>query len=89
MRQETQEMGVITVTNKNDKKRTSKKSSFVKRDKTLSNDRSFSIVDSKSPFTITEAYKSLRTNIIFSTGDNGCKKYGNEKWDCIEMSLEL
>ena len=69
-------MGVITVTNnKNDKKRTSKKSSFVKRDKNLSTDRSFSIVDSKSPFTITEAYKSLRTNIIFSTGDNGCKKY--------------
>ena len=57
------------------KRRVSKKSSFIKTNKTSSNERSCSIIDSKSPFSITEAYKTLRTNIIFSTGDNGCKKY--------------
>ena len=59
----------------NKKKCLLKKTSFKKTNKSTSNERSFSIIDSKSPFSITEAYKSLRTNIIFSTGDNGCKKY--------------
>lgn len=49
--------------------------SFKKSNKNSASDRSVNIINSDSPFSITEAYKSLRTNIIFSTGDNGCKKY--------------
>lgn len=35
----------------------------------------YSYITDKSPFAVTEAYKTLRTNLIFSTGDSGCKKY--------------
>lgn len=31
------------------------------------------ILSSKSPFAVQEAYKSLRTNIIFSTAEKGCQ----------------
>ena len=35
----------------------------------------FHLIDDKTPFSINEAYKAARTNIMFSlAGDEGCKK---------------
>lgn len=47
----------------------------IKNKKTTSSDRTLNIINSESPFSITEAYKTLRTNVIFSTRGTGCKKY--------------
>lgn len=44
-----------------------------KRNKKQSSQDVYHIIDSKSSFSITEAYKTLRTNIMFKTGDTGCK----------------
>lgn len=62
-----------------------KKTDSVNNKKTQKNEKSskkgalhgdnYSYITANSPFTITEAYKTLRTNLIFSTGDTGCKKY--------------
>lgn len=37
--------------------------------------KDMTILNENSNFFITEAYKTLRTNILFSTGDLGCKTY--------------
>ena len=37
--------------------------------------RESTILNENSKFHISEAYKTLRTNILFSTGDVGCKSY--------------
>lgn len=42
----------------------------------ISSERNFdAIITPKTPFEVKEAYKTLRTNIIFTTRGNGCKKY--------------
>ena len=52
----------------------SKKTKKISKKYVLHGDN-YSYITPKSPFDITEAYKTLRTNLIFSTGDTGCKKY--------------
>lgn len=42
--------------------------------KTVSIDRSEYLLNEDTPFNIKEAYKSTRTNIIFSMQDEGCKR---------------
>ena len=42
--------------------------------KNVENERE-TIINSKTNFSVTEAYKSLRTNILFSARENTCKKF--------------
>ncbi len=37
--------------------------------------KEYTILNDESTFAVSEAYKTLRTNILFSSGSDGCKKY--------------
>lgn len=55
------------------KKRINRKKKVISYDGLSNRDRT--IIGKKTNFTITEAYKTLRTNIIFSCRGDGCKKF--------------
>lgn len=74
-------MSKKNIKNTKNAQNTKKADSVVKKTKKSSKKKdvlhvgNYSYITANSPFAITEAYKTLRTNLIFSTGDTGCKKY--------------
>lgn len=54
-------------------KKFSPKTTLAKRNKNISSNSTDALLSSDSPFYIKEAYKALRTNLIFSLPSNGCK----------------